>query len=95
MRKPRAVLLELVDQIGRHLANPLHVAAVARVQDAPRDLIADAPAVGPHLGPLAQHLLGNVEFLEQDRRDAFLFRKLQRRLPTRSRELARHVLGEA
>ena len=94
VRETRAVLLELLDELGRNLAHALHVAAIAAVQDAARDALPDLPAVRRHLGTLAQHRLRDLELLEQDRRGAFLLRELEALLPARDRELARDVLGE-
>src|SRR5690606_36974440 len=40
VREARARLLELRDELGLDVANPLHVAAVARMQDTARNAIA-------------------------------------------------------
>src|SRR5690606_27732043 len=49
MREPRALLLDLLDKLRRNLPQPLHVAAVTRVEHASRDLVADLVAVLDHL----------------------------------------------
>src|SRR5690606_31330178 len=89
-----ALLLDLLDELRRDLPQPLHVPAVARVEHAPRNLVADFPAVLDHHGTLAQHPLVDHELLEHDRRRPFLARELESHLPARDRELARDVLGE-
>jgi len=94
VREPRALLLELLDELGRNLAHALHVAAIAAVQNAARDALPDLPAVRDHVGTLSQHRLGDLELLEQDRRGALLLRELEPFLPTSDRELARNVVGE-
>ena len=75
-------------------AEPAHVAAVARVQHAPRYAVAHFPAVARHLRALAEHRAGDGELLVHDRRRAFLARNLDARLPAGDRHLASHVLGE-
>jgi hypothetical protein len=80
---------------GRHLGDALHVAAVAGVQEAARDLGADLPAVARHLGPLAQHLAGDRELLVHDRRRALFAGEIERGFPAGDGHLARHVFGEA
>ena len=47
VRETRAVLLELLDELGRNLAHALHVAAIAAVQDSARN------ASGPTFQPSA------------------------------------------
>ena len=94
VREARADFGELIDQLRRHLGDALHVAAVLRVQDAARDLLTDPPAVARHLRTLAQHLGGDFELLEHDRRRTFLARQLERRFPAGDRHLARDVLRE-
>ncbi len=60
VRETRADVGELVHQPGRGLGHALHVAAVARVQDAAGDQVADLPAVLRHFRTLAQHLGGDA-----------------------------------
>src|SRR5690606_6408282 len=89
-----ALLLEPRDELGRDLAHALHVAAVARVEDAARHAVADLVAVGAHLRPLREHLFRDLELLGEDRRGTLLAGELERRLPARDRELAGDLLGE-
>ena len=80
---------------GADLGHALHVAAVARVQHAARQLVARLDAVALHLGTLAQHLGGDDELLGHDRRGAFLFGQVEARFPAGQRHLLRDALGEA
>ena len=64
------------------------------MQCAARHFLADAPAVLRHFGALAEHLGGDFELFEHDRRRTFLAREIETRFPTGDRHFARHVLRE-
>src|SRR6187549_3030137 len=94
MRETRADVGELIDEPRRGLGHALHVAAVARMQDAARNEVADLPAVLHHFRTLAQHLGRDAELLFHDGRRALLFREVERGFPARDGHLARNVFGE-
>ena len=56
VRETRADVGELIHEPRRGFGHALHVLAVARVQDAAGNEIADLPAVLRHFRTLAQHL---------------------------------------
>ena len=59
MREARPDTLEFLDQLRRDLGDALHVAAVARMQNAARDAVTFLPAVRDHLRPAPQHFRGH------------------------------------
>ncbi len=90
----RAGFGQLGDQVRRHAGDALHVARVLRVQHAAGDGVADLVAVVDHFRALAQHVAGDGEVAQQDRRRAFFLGQLQRDFPAGHGHLARDVLGE-
>ncbi len=94
MREAGAVLLDVADELGCDFGQSLHVTAVLRVQHAARNLVADLPAVGGHFRALAQHFLGDLELLFENRRRTLFPGQLQTRLPAGQGQLARDFFGE-
>ena len=94
MRETRSRLGQRLDEFRVFARDALHVAAVARVQNAPGNLVTDLVAVSAHFGTLAQHLLGDFETLVHDRRRTLLTGELEALLPARERELFGDLFGE-
>src|SRR6187549_2576942 len=94
MRETRADVGELIDEPRRGLGHALHVLAVARVQDAAGNQVADLPAVLHHFRTLAQHLGRDAELFFHDGRRALLFREVERGFPARDGHFTRHVFRE-
>ena len=92
--KPRTDLGQFINEFRCRRCNALHVAAVPCVQDATRHLVAGLIAIGGHLGPFAEHLLGHLEELVHDRCRSFLFREFEAFLPAGDRQFAGNALGE-
>ncbi len=94
MGEAGAHTLQVLHQLGRDLGHPLHVAAVAGVQDAAGNAVAGLEAVPGHLRALAQHLGGDGELLQEDRGRPLLAGQIQRCLPAGQRHLAGNLLRE-
>ena len=90
----RAFLGQRFDQLGFDPGQPLHVAAVPRVQHLALDPVSRPDAVARHLRAPREHLPGHHEGLLHDRRRPLLPAQGERGLPAGDRHLPRHALGE-
>ena len=59
-------LLDFLDEVRRHFGDLLHVSAIAGMQGATGDRVANVPAVSLHLGALAEHLGGHGEIFQHE-----------------------------
>ena len=95
VREARALLRELVDQFRRDFGDALHVAAVARVQDAARELVADLAPSRTISGRLRSISAVTSNSSLHDRRRALLSASSRPASQPAIASLARDALGEA
>ncbi len=94
MGKTCAHTRQFIDQVWGFFCDALHVTAVLGMQHLARDIVAYLPAVARHFGALAQHLFRHRERFFHDRRRAFFYRQLQRRLPAGQGQFFGDPFGE-
>ena len=94
VREARADLRELPDKHRIFLGNPLHIAAVAGVQNSPGHFVADLVTITDHLRTPGQHRRRHLELLVHDRRRSFFLGQLQSGFPTNHRQLLCNIFGE-